>query len=197
MAKIIPSFVVDGKHYEIKRTRYLECQYEQISQEESFTDEQQALLAQGTKLRMEYEELAAQFRLIKERHFANMRDKDLTAEYKAFKEELDELYTAVTDFEIAHKEVSMSTLQKVAVDKAERLLILALCEQYKLDDESAKAIWCKYVDEIGVSAASEWVMLMLDTLFNEEETTDPFLKQARAKAELKAEQRKGLSKVKR
>lgn len=197
MGKIIPSFVVDGKHYEIKRTRYLECQYEQLSQEESFTAEQKALLAQGTKLRAEYEELTELFRPIKEKHFANMRDKDLTAEYKAFKEELDELYTAVTDFDIAHKEVSMSALQKVAVDKAERLLLLALCEQYKLDDESAKAIWCKYVDEIGISTASEWVMFMLDTLFNEEETADPFLKQARAKAEQKAEQRKGLSRVTR
>ena len=197
MGKIIPSFVVDGKTYEIRRTRYLECQYEQISQENNFTDEQQALLAQGTKLRMEYEELAEQFRPIKEQHFANMRDKELTAEYKAFKEELDELYKALTDFEINHKEVSMSSLQKVAVDKAERLLILALCEQHNLDEENAKAVWCKYVDEIGVATASEWVMFMLDALFNEEETTDPFLKQARAKAELKAEQRKGLSRVRK
>ena len=197
MGKIIPSFVVDGKTYEIRRTRYLECQYEQISQENNFTDEQQALLAQGTKLRMEYEELAEQFRPIKEQHFANMRDKELTAEYKAFKEELDELYKALTDFEINHKEVSMSSLQKVAVDKAERLLILALCEQHNLDEENAKAVWCKYVDEIGVATASEWVMFMLDALFNEEETNDPFLKQARAKAELKAEQRKGLSRVRK
>ena len=197
MGKIIPSFVVDGKTYEIRRTRYLECQYEQISQENNLTDEQQALLAQGTKLRMEYEELAEQFRPIKEQHFANMRDKELTAEYKAFKEELDELYKALTDFEINHKEVSMSALQKVAVDKAERLLILALCEQHNLDEENAKAVWCKYVDEIGVATASEWVMFMLDALFNEEETNDPFLKQARAKAELKAEQRKGLSRVRK
>ena len=197
MGKIIHSFVVDGKTYEIRRTRYLECQYEQISQENNFTDEQQALLAQGTKLRMEYEELAEQFSPIKEQHFANMRDKELTAEYKAFKEELDELYKALTDFEINHKEVSMSALQKVAVDKAERLLILALCEQHNLDEENAKAVWCKYVDEIGVATASEWVMFMLDALFNEEETNDPFLKQARAKAELKAEQRKGLSRVRK
>lgn len=197
MGKIIPSFVVDGKKYEIKRTRYLECQYEQISQENSFDDRQQALLAQGTKLRMEYEELAEKFKPIKEQHFANMRDKELTAEYKAFKEELDELYKAVTDFEINHKEVSISALQKVAVDKAERLLILALCEQHNLDEKNAQEVWCKYVDEIGVSTASEWVMFMLDALFNEEETTDPFLKQARAKAELRAEQRKGLSRVKK
>ena len=197
MSKLNPSFVVDGNTYEIRRTRYLECQYEQISQENNFTDEQQALLAQGTKLRMEYEELAEQFRPIKEQHFANMRDKELTAEYKAFKEELDELYKALTDFEINHKEVSMSALQKVAVDKAERLLILALCEQHNLDEEKAKEVWCKYVDEIGVATASEWVMFMLDALFNEEETNDPFLKQARAKAELKAEQRKGLSRVRK
>ena len=91
----------------------------------------------------------------------------------------------------------MSALQKVAVDKAERLLILALCEQHNLDEENAKAVWCKYVDEIGVATASEWVMFMLDALFNEEETTDPFLKQARAKAELRAEQRKGLSRVRK
>ena len=195
MAKIIPSFVVEGKTYEIKRTRYLECQYEQISEQNAFTDEQQALLAKGTKLRMEYEELAEQFRPIKEKHFANMRDKELTAEYKAFKEELDELYKELTDFEIANKSVSMSALQKVAVDKAEKLLILALCEQYDLDEKKASEVWCKHVDEIGVATAGEWVMFMLDALFNEEETTDPFLKQARAKAEMKAEQRKGLLKV--
>jgi hypothetical protein len=146
---------------------------------------------------MEYEELAEQFRPIKEKHFANMRDKELTAEYKAFKEELDELYKELTDFEIENKSVSMSALQKVAVDKAERLLILSLCEQYDLAEENAKEVWCKYVDEIGVSTASEWVMYMLDALFNEEEVADPFLKAQRAKAELRAEQRKGLSRVKK
>lgn len=197
MSKLNPSFVVDGKTYEIKRTRYLECQYERISEENAFTDEQQALLAKGTKLRMEYEELAEQFRQIKEKHFANMRDKELTAEYKAFKEELDELYKELTDFEIANKSVSLSALQKVAVDKAEKLLILALCEQYDLDVETSKEVWCKYVDEIGVSTASEWVMFMLDALFNEDENIDPFLKQARAKAEMRAEQRKGLSKIRK
>lgn len=195
MGKIIPSFVVDGKKYEIKRTRWLESKYEEISNESTFTDEQQALLAQGTKLRMEYSELAEQFRGVKERHYANMRDKELTAEYKAFKEEVDELYKAVTDFEIEHKDVSMAAIQKASVDKAERLLIMALCEQNGLNDDEAKTVWSKHVDEIGVSAASEWVIFMIDTLFNEEETTDPFLKQARAKAEQKAEQRKGLSKV--
>ena len=195
MARTIPSFAVDGKTYEIKRTRYLESEYEKISEQNAFTDEQQALLAKGTKLRMEYEELAEQFRPIKEKHFANMRDKELTAEYKAFKEELDELYEELTSFEIENKSVSISALQKVAVNKAEKLLILALCEQYDLDEKTASEVWCKYVDTIGISTAGEWVMFMLDALFNEEETTDPFLKQARAKAELKAEQRKGLLKV--
>lgn len=197
MEKIIPSFVVDGKKYEIKRTRYLECQYESISEENNFTEEQQALLAKGTKLRIEYEELAQKFIPIKEQHFANMRDKELTAEYKAFKEELDDLYKELTDFEIANKSVSMTALQKVAIDKAERILILALCEQYDLTDENAKEVWCKYVDKIGVQTASEWVMYMLDALFNEEEVADPFLKAQRAKAELRAEQRKGLSKIRK
>lgn len=197
MARINPSFVVDGKKYEIKRTRYLECQYENISEESNFTDEQKALLAQSTKLRVEYEELAEQFIPIKKKHFANMRDKELTAEYKAFNEELDELYKELTDFEIAHKDISMSALQKVAVDKAERILIIALCEQYDLPEEKAKEVWEKYVDEISVATASEWVIYMLDALFNEEETADPFLKAQRAKAELRAEQRKGLSRVKK
>lgn len=195
MGKIIPSFVVDGKKYEIKRTRLLESQYEDLSNEETFTDEQQKLLAKGTKLRSEYEELVEEFRKIKEQHFADMRNKELTAEYKAFKEEVDELYTELTTFEIEHKDVSMAILQKTAGDKAERLLIMALCDQYKIDNATATEIWCKHVDEIGGAAASEWVMFMLGALFNEEETTDPFLKQARAKAEQKAEQRKGLSKV--
>ena len=197
MAKNTPSFVVEGKTYEIKRTRYLESKYEEISEENAFTNEQQALLAKSTKLRVEYEELAEQFRPIKEKHFANMRDKELTAEYKAFKEELDELYKELTDFEIENKSVSMSALQKVAVNKAEKILILALCEQYDLDEKTASEVWCKYVDEIGIATAGEWVMFMLDALFNEEETADPFLKQARAKAEMKAEQRKGLAKVRK
>jgi predicted nuclease with TOPRIM domain len=195
MSKIIPSFVVNGKTYEIKRTRYLECEHEKISNESSFTEEEQALLAKATKLRVEYEELAEKFREVKEKHFANMRNKELTAEYKAFKEELDEMYKELTDFEIKHEVVSLRSLQKLAANKAERLLILALCEQYNLPQKEAEEIWCMHVDNIGKEAAGEWVLFMIDALFNEEETTDPFLKQARAKAELKAEQRKGLSKV--
>lgn len=196
MDKLTPSFVVDGKTYEIKRTRWLESQYEELSNENNFNADQQALIAEQTRLRMEYEELAEQFRPVKEKHFANMRDKELTAEYKAFKEELNELYEALVAFEIEHKEVGTAALQKVALTKAEKLLIIALSEQYKIDENTAAGIWCKHVDEIGVQAASEWVIYMIDVLFNEE-NDDPFLRQARARAEQKAEQRKGLSRIKK
>ena len=81
-------------------------------------------------------------------------------------------------------------------------MILALTEQYNLSGQGAREIWEKFKDflaeKYGIQAPREWILYMVQTLFeNEEEEVDPFLKQARAKAQMKLEQRNGLAKIKK
>ena len=58
MGKLNPYFEVDGKTYEIERTRYLECEYEKITSQSSLTADEEKASANYLKLQSEYEEIA-------------------------------------------------------------------------------------------------------------------------------------------
>lgn len=194
--KIYPFFEVNGTKYEIKRTRFLECEYERIAESNDFTDEEQADIAKAAKMQTEYAEIIEKFNEIKKDYFDDILDETKEKKYNAFKKLVDEKYNELAHYEISHKNTAYGKLEKIALDKGEKILIIALKEQYNVTEEEAKNIWSDYVDEIGVATASEWIMTMIKTLFSESEE-DAFLTMARQKAEQKAEMRKGIAKMNR
>lgn len=192
-----PFFELEGKRYEITRTRHIDVEYEKIRNEDNFTKEQEQQIAKIAKLKSEYEELADRFNIAKENYFNDILSEEKKSIYLAFKELIDEKYIEYTNYEINHKDTSQIELQNLSLRKGEKLLILALAEQYfngNFDD--AKNTWEKYVDIIGIQKASEWIVYMLENLFNNEED-DPFLRRAKELETQKAEMRKGLSKIKK
>ena len=76
------------------------------------------------------------------------------------------------------------------------MLYEALEEQHKLSHKEAVEVWEKFTDHFGQQTAKDWVSAMINELFSrEEEEENPFLKQAIAKAEQKAQQRNGLKRI--
>lgn len=198
MNKLNPYFEVEGKKYEIFRTRAIECEYEKIREQNKLDDRQVSLTNDYAKLMLEYEEILEKYSNAKEEYFEDVLNKDKKAKYKAFKELSDEKFEELKDFELNNKDFSLTKIQDIAYQNGVELLVFALNEQCNVSKEEAKEIWDKFVSHFGTEIAQEWINAMLQTLFErEEETENPFLKQARAKAQMKIEQRKGLSKVKK
>ena len=196
MDKLNPYFEVDGKTYEIERTRYLECEYEKITSQSSLTAGEEKASANYLKMQSEYEEIAEQFRTAKSDYFADVLDKKKKAKYLAFKELVDEKYNELINFSVDNDNFSLKKLEDKAYENGLKLLYVALEQKYKLSHDEVIEIWDKFTEHFGLSVAKQWILAMVNELFGTEEETDPFLKQARAKAEQKAEQRKGLKKMK-
>lgn len=197
MERLNPFFEVEGKRYEIKRTRAVECEYEKIREQNKLDDNQVSLTNDYAKLMLEYEEILDKYKEAKDNYFADVLNKDKKEVYKAFKELSDEKYTELKEFELSNKDFSLDKVQKLAYDNGVKLLVFALNEQCDVSTKEATAIWDKFELHFGKELAQEWINAMIQTLFEKEDEENPFLKQARAKAQQRAEQRKGLSKVRK
>lgn len=197
MTKLNPFFSLEGKTYEIKRTRYLECEYEKITERSSLTEEQERQFAEYIKLQMELEEITHKLKEKKEDYFEDVTNKDKKAQYMGFKELYDDKYSEVVNFLQTNKDFSTKVVEEKAYENGVKLLIVALGEQYGVDENQAQHIWETKALELGKEQAKEWIGEMIQSLFEKEEVEDAFLVQARAKREEKLARQKGLAKTKK
>lgn len=203
MSKRIPiTFEVEGQTYEIVRTRALECEYEKITKQSSLSEQDERAFADYIKLQAETEELAEKFRTAKEDFYNDVLDEEKEKKFLAFEKLYNRKYQEIIDFTTTHKDFSTQKVEEIAMDNGVKLFVLALSQKYSMSHDEAKSVWEKFRDflseKYGMQSPREWILTMVRELFEgEEEETDPFLKQARAKAQQRMEQRKGLSKIKR
>lgn len=198
MTKLNPFFEVNGKKYEITRTRAVECEYEKIREQNKLDDEQISLTNDYAKLMLEYEEILEKYKGAKDEYFEDILNKDKKAKYKAFKELSDEKFAEIKDFELSNKEFSLNKVQDFAYKNGVELLVFALNEQHGVTTDDARAIWYDFEEHLGKETAKEWISVMVQTLFErEDEEENPFLKLAKAKAQQREEHRKGLAKAKK
>lgn len=203
MSKRIPiTFEVEGQTYEIVRTRALECEYEKITKQSSLSEQDERAFADYIKLQAETEELAEKFRMAKEDFYNDVLDEEKEKKFLAFEKLYNRKYQEIIDFTTTHKDFSTQKVEEIAMDNGVKLFVLALSQKYGMSYDEAKSVWEKFRDflseKYGMQSPREWILTMVRELFDgEEEETDPFLKQARAKAQQRMEQRKGLSKIKR
>ena len=203
MSKKIPiTFEVEGQTYEIVRTRALECEYEKITKQSSLSEQDEKAFAEYIKLQAEAEELAEKFRTAKEDFYNDVLDEEKEKKFLAFEKLYNRKYQEIIDFTTTHKDFSTQKVEEIAMDNGVKLFVLALSQKYEMSHNEAKSVWEKFRDflseKYGMQSPREWILTMVRELFEgEEEETDPFLKQARAKAQQRMEQRKGLSKIKR
>lgn len=202
MKRIPITFEVEGQTYEIVRTRALECEYEKITKQSSLSEQDERAFADYIKLQAETEELAEKFRTAKEDFYNDVLNEEKEKKFLAFEKLYNRKYQEIVDFTATHKDFSTQKVEEIAMDNGVKLFVLALSQKYEMSQDQAKSVWEKFRDflseKYGMQSPREWILTMVRELFEgEEEEADPFLKQARAKAQQRMEQRKGLSKIKK
>lgn len=195
--KINPYFEVKGITYEIRRTRYLESEYDKITSQSKLSVEQESDFADYIKIESEYNELIEKFRVAKDEYFEDVLNEEKEKRYLAFEKLSNKKYQEIKDFNLNHPNFSLKDIQDLAYNNGVKLLFVALQEQYSLSEQQARIVWDDFVEHFGTPIATEWILEMVKTLFEKDEEENPFLKQAKAKAIQQMEHRNGLRKIKK
>ena len=191
--RVLPYFKVDNITYTIKPSRFLDTEYEKITSNNSLSKEESILFSDYQKMQLEYEEIAEKFRNAKTDYLEDVLNKEKKELYKAFKELVDEHYNNIKQFIFENNfNDLLNKIEKISYENGLEILYKALNEQYELSIEEAKKLWEGFVDNLGYETAREWILFMVKNLFEQEESDDPFLKQARETEIRKMEQRKAL-----
>lgn len=192
MEKINPFFEVGGNRFEIKRTRYIIAEYDKATRESSLNPEDTQNVLKVQRLENEAKKFAERLEILEERYFETFDDED-ERKYIKCKERYDQIVDEMSMLEATTK------CTKIAIETSARILenivILALAEQYfDFNKELAKQTWESYVESLpSQNQAIEWLTLMADSLFYEEEPEEngnDFFSQKRREAEQLAENRK-------
>lgn len=192
--KNIPSFEVNGKNYEIKRTRFLQAEFDEMKGGIELTDEEQVAYAKEQEFDARLEKL-------------RVRKDELYAKYLETFDEADEAiylkacaaFDRLID-EAGRMESVSGKQRKRMIDMGERLIIKALQidkdgKTIRTEDE-AKSIWEGFVEENGEVTAVQFVVFTINYIMGgDEDIENPFITQAKAKAEQRANMKKGIAKA--
>lgn len=190
----IPFFEVNGKKYEIKRNRYLQAEFDEIKKDFEMSDEEQVAYAKE----QEFDDRLSKLR---------ERKDELYAKYlETFEEADEEMYRKASLafdrlIEEAAKIESVSGKQRQKmIDVGEKIIVKAL--QIDNDgktirsEEEANSIWNEFKVEFGNVNTIEFVIFTINYIIGgDEDIENPFITQAKAKAEQKANMKKGIVKA--
>jgi hypothetical protein len=201
MNKNIPTIKFEnGEKYEIKRNRHILIEIEKMRGDNVLTDEesQNYVILQDKYSRLE--KLAKRVKDLEDKYYETFGEDDGEI-YERAKAHYDLMLRETTEFEISTKGVA-DKIQRATINKVEALVINALTmnelgETIRTRDE-ADSIWCSYVDEVGHETAKEWLLYAFNYLSGNDgaNDSDPFIAEQKAKAERKANMRKGIATVK-
>jgi hypothetical protein len=190
----IPFFEVDGKRYEIKRTRFLQAEFDEMKHCLEMTDDEQIAYvkeqefdAQVTRLRERKEELY-------EKYLETFDEKD-----EALYKRAAAAYDAAIE-KMGAMESVMAKQRKQMIDMGEKIIIKSLQIDGKGDtirsENEANEIWARFVEEVGQATTIQFVVFTINYILGgDEEVDNPFVAQAKAKAEQRANMKKGIAKV--
>ena len=190
----IPFFEVDGKKYEIKRTRYLQAEFDEMRSTLEMTDEEQVAYARELDFDSRLEKLKERTEELYAKYLETFDDKDEEMYRKA-----NMAYNAMID-EASRMESIGGKQRKKTLDLGEALIIKAL----QVDNEGkvirteneAKSIWEGFVEENGQVIAVQFVVYFTNYIIGgDEDIENPFIAQAKAKAEQKASMKQGIAKA--
>lgn len=195
MNKIIPFFEVNGETYEIKRNRYLQAEFDEMKKSFELTDEEQVSYAKEQDFDARLEKL-------------NKRKNELYDKYlETFDEEDEKIYRKACNaydalVEEASRMESVSGKQRQRmIDMGEKLIIKALQignnGETIRTEKSAKEIWEDFVAECGKATAIQFIVFTMNYIVGgDDDIENPFITQAKAKAEQRANMKKGIVKAK-
>jgi hypothetical protein len=183
---ITPFFELDGKRYEIKRTRYLLAEYEKLSGESKLSDEDKKNAIKAQSLIADIQRYGQKVQELWE-IFEETFDDEAERKYLKAKALYENALEALAKLEV--ESGCTTKLQKEGIDLLERIAILGLAEQYfAMDYEKAEELWVRFVEDLGKSNVTEWLSAMAECLFNDENEAEenPFLSKMRARAKAKS-----------
>lgn len=196
----VASFFVEGKEFIIVRNRYLQAEFDSITKQgNTLTEEEETSYALLQDKYLRLEKLAERVNELEDKYYETFDDADGEI-YEKAKAQYDKVYKETVAFELAQNGVAKK-VQKVAIDNAEKVVIRALQLDNKGNEirsnEEAENIWCSYVDEVGKNVATEWLLYFIQYLTGSDNVEEsPFVAQAKAKAEQKANMKQGLKRIK-
>ena len=194
MKNNVPYFELNGKRYEIKRNRYLQAEFDKLKNEIKFTDEEQIALTREEDFENRLVKLTERKQQLYEKWLETFDEKDEEMYRKACV-----AYDNLIEQE-GKGESIIAKQRKRMFDLGEILIIKSLQINEKGEtirtEEEANDIWCNLVDEYGKFSAMEFVAYTLNYIMGaDEELDNPFMTQAKAKAEQKANMKRGINKV--
>ena len=194
------TFKANGKEYEIKRTNYLIAEFDKIKSENRAlnAEEEQGFVILQDKY-MAIERLAKRVLELESKYYETFDEKD-GAIYERAKAHYEKQLEELAKFEVEQNGI-VKKAQKNSVENAKKLVIKALQVDRKGNsirtEEEANEIWDCFVEDNGQDNTDEWLVWFVNYITgNDKVEDDPFVAQAKAKAEQKAQMRKGISKVK-
>ena len=191
----IPFFEVNGKRYEIKRTRYLQAELDLVKSDIELTEDEQIAYVKEQELDNRLDKLRDRKNELYEKWLETFDEKD-----EALYKKAATAYNALLD-EFGAMESVTAKQRKRMVDMGEKLIIKALQINHKGEtirtDVEAKEIWETFVEDVGQSTTIQFVVFTLNYIMGgDEDVENPFVAQAQAKAEQRANMKKGIVKVK-
>ena len=193
------TFSVNGNTYEIKRTNYLVEEFTRIKNEnKDLNIEDNQKLHMLTEKTARLEKLSKRVVELEDKFYETFDPKDEEL-YKKANEYFEKEYAEAVRFELELNGLTEKATQ-VGRNNATKLVIKALQVNHKGDtvrtEQEAKDIWNSYVEEVGLENSNEWLSCFLNFVTGRDEIDEnPFVTQAKAKAEQKANMRKGILKA--
>lgn len=191
-----PFFEINDKIYVIKRNRYLQAEFDLLQKSIELNDDEQLAYEREQDFDARFEKMAK-------------RKEELYAKFlETFDEADEQMYNKACEaYDNMLKQASkMESVggqhRKKMLDMGEKLIIKALQIDYNTGEEirsieEATNIWQYFVDENGKKLAIEFILYTMHYIIGtDEESENPFITQAKAKAEQKASMKKGIAKAK-
>lgn len=194
----LPTITLEnGNTYVIRRTRHILLDIEEMQGSTSLTEEDNKNFAILQDKYARLEKLSKRVKELEDKYFETFDEAD-EAIYARAKAQYEMLYAETIEFELKTDGVA-NKVQKETLNKIELVIIQALCYDNLgntiRDYGEAEKIWCEFVDFVGKEYATEWLLYTFNYLTGADEgvDNDPFMTQAKAKAEQKANMKKGIN----
>lgn len=190
-----PFFEINNEVYVIKRNRYLQAEFDLLQKSIELTDEEQLAFEKEQDFDERFEKLKKR----KDELYAKFLETFDEADEQMYKKAC-EVYDNMLK-QASEMESISGNRHKRLIDMGEKLIIKALQIDFNSGDEirtkeEATNIWQSFVDENGKKLAIEFILYTMHYILGtDEETENPFITQAKAKAEQKANMKKGIVKA--
>lgn len=193
MENLKPVFTVNGKDYELKRTRALMVEFQKISESNKLSEED---ANRYLSVKDTFDEMEKELSLLSEKldnarnaYYDDPTNADKKAKFEALKKLVKETQKPLVDGKSEEMQY-LNKMTKIMLDNYEKAIIFAISEQYDMSMTNAEKLWGEFVDEVGIANASQWVYAIGDTLFNQEANENDFLAKKRVQQQQRLMARK-------